>query len=547
MTLFLNEMKKTIIHHCIIGLTLFCVFTIPTAIAAIKLPAIIGNNMVLQRGIKVPLWGWATIGEEIQISFQGKVFKTTADKEGKWFVKLSSYKAGGPFEMSLKSNESQIELKNILIGDVWVASGQSNMEFGIQNEKTGTEEIPKATDSQIHMFYVPMASALEPQKDIATVPAGSRNGQWIVCSPEAMADTKWSWHGFSAVGYYFAKELRSSTGSPVGMIATYKGGTPAQAWISLPGLQQAPAFSNYINNHQSFLDNYEKVKQEYPAKEATFQAAFKQWNLQQTGAKPQAPTRPDGGFSAPSNLYNAMVSPLVPYGIKGVIWYQGESNADKLPQALEYKSLFPRLISDWREKWGQGNFPFLYVQLANIRKPAETPSEGIWPWLREAQLKTLSVTKTGMAVITDIGEAYDIHPTNKKDVGIRMALIARKVAYKEKLVYSGPVYKCMKIKRNTVELSFENTGSGLVGNNPILKTNTLASDHLRGFGIAASDGKFVWADAVLKGNKIIVSSDKISKPVAVRYNWADNPTGTLYNQEGLPATPFRTDNFPANQ
>jgi sialate O-acetylesterase len=537
----INNMKKRLTGYFKMAFFGCLIFCLNSTSAAIRLPAIIGENMVLQRGIKVPIWGTASPGEQITLTFKGKTFKTVTESDGKWFLKLSTYQSGGPYEMLIQSKESNLTLKNILIGDVWLASGQSNMEFGIQTEKSGAAEIPLAKDSLIHMFYVPMSFSITPKDDIAPVARDSRNGKWIVCSPEAMADPKWAWHGFSAVGYYFAKELRKTQKTPVGLIATYKGGTPAQAWMSLSALQQAPSFEQHLKSRQDIVDHFDQAKQEYPDKNSLYQQELKKWNEKQSGTKPQPPANPEGGFGTPSNLFNAMVNPLIPYGIKGVIWYQGESNGDKLPQAVEYSTLFPRLISDWRTKWKQGNFPFLYVQLANYKKIAQTPSEGIWPWVREAQLKTLSLPQTGMAVITDIGDAGDIHPTNKKDVGLRLALTARKIAYSENLVYSGPVYHDMKINGNVVELSFDHTGSGLIGFNPNADSKENSSQKLKGFGIAGADGNFVWADAVIEGNKIKVFSDKIANPIAVRYNWADNPVGTLYNKEGLPASPFRTD------
>jgi sialate O-acetylesterase len=240
-----------------------------------------------------------------------------------------------------------------------------------------------------------------------------------------------------------------------------------------------------------------------------------------------------------------MVMPILHYGIKGVIWYQGESNGDRLTDAVEYKDLFPRMILDWRKNWGQGDFPFLFVQLPNYRDPAVSPSEGNWPWVREAQRKTLSLPQTGMPVITDVGEAGNIHPTNKFDPGTRLALVARHVVYGEKVVCSGPVYKSMKVEGNKIRITFDEINHGLVSGRPSPDgtVNTTVKD-LNGFGIAGSDGKFVWAKAVIDGNSVLVSSDQVTTPVAVRYNWADNPPGNLYNKDGLPAGPFRTDNWP---
>lgn len=473
----------------------------------IKVPSIFGDNMVLQRNIKVPIWGWARTGEKVSIIFQNKTFETSAGSDGKWFAQLSRYKAGGPYEMVIKGNGEQLHFGNILIGDVWVVSGQSNMEFGIQTERHGAEAIEKATDTLMHFFFVPFAFSLRTQENISRTGDDSPNGKWVVCSPQMMGDPKWAWHGFSAAGYYFAWQIRQRQGCPVGMIATYKGGTPAQAWISEAGLRQPPAFEKYVSAHELLVKNYEKDK-----------------------------AAGEGGYSAPSNLYNAMVAPIAGYGIKGVLWYQGESNGDKLIDAIGYKDLFPRLISDWRVNWKQAGLPFIFVQLPGFRAPAKSPAEGNWPWVREAQLKTSSLRRTGMVVTIDIGETGNIHPTNKEDVGLRLALVARHLVYGEKIVYSGPVFKSMKVEGNKIRLRFNDMGGGLtVGRGD--------SSLLKGFGIAGDDQQFVWAKAVIEGSTIVVTSDEVSHPAAVRYNWADNPPGNLYNREGLPASPFRTDDW----
>lgn len=526
--------------------------------------------MVLQRKMKVPVWGWANAGEKIQVVFENKIFNAIADSNGKWTAKLNAYKAGGPYEMTIKGAGEQLIIKNILIGDVWVASGQSNMEFPIQKELHGPEAIEKATDTLIHLFFVPMDFKLQPQNDIAPVPAGSFNGKWIVCNPQMMMNDLWASHGFSAVGYYFASQIRLHQQCPVGVIATYVGGTPAQAWTSIGGLKHEPAFVNYITRHQGLVEHLEEAKVSYPQKMIAYDEALKQWNeevgkpfelitkqwtAEAAGARakgqvppeqpkplrpaPQMPAPPEGGFYAPGNLYNAMIAPIVQYGIKGVIWYQGENNANNLSDAVMYKQLFPLMIKDWRSNWEEGDFPFLFVQIANFHPPAITPSEGLWPWVREGQLKALSLPKTGMAVITDLGEANNIHPKNKQDVALRLSLIARRVAYGENLVFSGPIFKAMKKDGNKIRLSFSNTGGGLTTG--IAQQDTA----LKGFGIAGADQQFVWAKALVKGNEVIVSADGITDPVAVRYNWADNPPGNLYNKEGLPASPFRTDNLAA--
>jgi len=542
--------------------------------AGVRLPAIFGDNMVLQRSIKVPIWGWAETGEKVQVEFMGKTYKTVTGADGKWSLKLGDYKAGGPYEMTIGGKSFTITLKNILIGDVWLVTGQSNMEFGIQTEKHAAEAIPKATDTQIHFFYVPMAKSLQPQYDIAAVPQGSPNGKWVVCSPDLMANPQWAWHGFSAIGYYFAQQLRKSTGVPMGMIASYKGGTAAQAWMSIDGLQAYPTFPKHVATYQALVDHYAEANATYPQRLAAYQdslkkwntevgndytVAMKQWNAAAIQAKaagsalparpllsrraPRAPAEPDGGSNSPVNLYNAMIMPILHYGIKGCIWYQGESNADNMDEAVEYKDLFPAMIRDWRKNWGQGNFPFLFVQLPFHHEPAVSPSEGIWPWARDAQRWALTEPQTGMAVIIDLGDAVEIHPTNKLDPATRLALVARHLVYGEKVVSSGPVYQSIKIDGNKAIITFSEVNKGLVIGNFSPDRVVADTQELKGFAIAGADGNYVWAKAVIDGNTVIVSSDQVPIPQEVRYDWGDNPPGNLYNKDGLPAGPFRTDGW----
>jgi sialate O-acetylesterase len=547
-------------------IVLICCLISIRSIAAIKLPAIIGDNMVLQRGVKVPLWGWATPGAPVTVTFNNKTFRTVTRSDGKWELKLDPYRAGGPFNMELSDDKTSRKLVNILIGDVWLASGQSNMEFGIQSDKDAADVIPAATDTMIRCFFVPWATALNEQDDIAAVPEGSMNGKWIVCSPSAMATTSWAWHGFSAPAYYFAQVLRRRINCAVGLIGSYKGGTPAQSWTSIDGLKKDTALRRYVLNHEKIVQSYDSLQQLYPAKMSAFRDAIKKWDTeigveynktlaawqvavektklqnepvpsrpQPSRPRPQTPASPDGGTGAPGNLYNGMIAPLTSFAIKGAIWYQGESNGDRMEDAKLYPVLFSRMIRDWRDKWKQGNFPFIYVQLTSFRKPATQPVEGIWPWVREAQLKTLSLPNTGMAVIMDAGDADDIHPKAKLPVGQRLAYQALKVAYGMDLVYSGPLFHKAKKKDHSIEIEFSNTGTGLFTEQP--------DGRLKGFAIAGADRKFIWADAVIKDGRVIVSSPGITDPVAVRYNWADNPPGDLANKERLPASPFRTDNW----
>jgi sialate O-acetylesterase len=545
------------------------------ASAKFYLSPIFGDNMVLQRGMHVPIYGTADAGEKIEVAFMGKTYKATTGADGKWSIKMGSYKAGGPYEMKLTHGTETLNFTNILIGEVWVASGQSNMEFGIQTDKHAKDAIANATDQQIHFFYVPLILSLQPLYEIPQASAASQNARWVVCSPEVLATPQFAWHGFSAVGYYFATQIRKSTGAPVGMIASYKGGTPAQSWMTKAGLEKSPAFTKYVDKYNLLVANYESAKASYPQRQAlyrdslkiwntevgtAFNETIKQWNADVLAAKaanqtppvrpkpsrpaPINPVDPLGGYQSPTICYNGGIVPIVGYGIKGVIWYQGESNGDNLKDAIEYKDLFPRMITNWREDWGQGDFPFLYMQLPNFRGAAVTPSENNWPWVREAQQKTLSLAKTGMAVVTDAGEALNIHPVNKLVPANRLALVARKEIYGERVVACGPIYKSMKIDDNKIIISFDEIHKGLTAGS-LVEDDVVTTDgtEIKGFGIAGADHKFVWAKAVISGNKIIVTSDAIANPEAVRYNWADNPPGNLYNKDGLPARPFRTDDW----
>lgn len=542
------------------GLIAFFLLCHPGALVAkVRMPAIFGDHMVLQEKSKLPVWGWAAPDEKITVTFKGEKQTAITASDGTWHVDLHPVDPDADAGTLIVAGEDNtLTFTDVLVGDVWIASGQSNMEFGIQTDSRGKEAIAQATDPQIRFFFVPWATALQPQTDIgAIVPPGPLNGKWVVCSPETMS-TNWAWHGFSAVGYYFAKEIHQTTGHPVGMIATYKGGTPAQAWTSISGLEKDKTLTHYVDDHQRIIENFADAKAAYAKQHSDYEIALKAWNATVAKEKadgktpsvqpaPKAPTPPDGGYGAPANLFNGMVSPLIPFAIKGVIWYQGESNGDNMKAASEYLTLFPRLIQDWREKWAQGNFAFLFVQLPNINGLAKVPVEGRWPWVREAQLEALSLPDTGMAVTIDIGEAGNLHPPDKTYVGQRLALAARHVAYEEDLVYSGPIYDSMIVEGNKIRITFKNTGSGLkIGTPPPTADGKTipAPAELSGFGIAGDDQKFVWAKAVIDGNTVVVYSDRIQQPVAVRYDWGQNPSGDLYNGESLPASPFRTDLWP---
>jgi sialate O-acetylesterase len=544
--------------------------------ADVKMPAIFGDHMVLQQGAKLPVWGTASPGEKITVSLDAMTATTTAAPDGSWRIDLPPVPQADSTPQTLTiAGTNTIIFHDVLIGDVWIASGQSNMEFGIGNVEQGPAELAKANEPQLRLFCVAKLTALTPQKDLP--PGNNLIGHWVVCTPETVGKAG-PWSGFSAVGYYFGREIQHAVGHPVGMIDTCWGGTPAQSWVSLDGLQKDPALAHYVADHQRAVANYPQALAASPQLTAQYQIAKKQWDSevgrlfwpqraawdkqvadalakgefpppgpgpQPSAPRPQEPASPDGGPNSPTNLYNAMIAPLIPYAIKGAIWYQGESNAGSRESGEEYATLFGRLITDWRQKWALGDFPFLYVQLASFGTPATTPAQDTWPYLREAQLKTLTLPSTGMAVAVDIGNPYDIHPKDKLDVGLRLALAAKHVAYGQTLVYSGPLYDSMRVDGNKIILSFKNIGTGLkVGLPPWTPFPvTRTPSGLTSFGIAGADKKFVWATAIINGDKIIVSSDQVPAPVAVRYGWANTPPVNLYNNEGLPASPFRTDDW----
>jgi sialate O-acetylesterase len=489
------------------------------SLADIRLPAIIGDNMVLQQGQKATIWGWADPDEEVlvSVSWHNMKWGVTAGRNGKWVYKMNPPKAGGPYEMTL-TGKNTITIKNILVGEVWVCSGQSNMQMSVQSSNNAKEEIAAANYPNIRLFTVQREVAQEPQADC--------KGNWTLCSPETVP-------GFSAAGYFFGRELYQKLGVPVGLIHTSWGGTPAEAWTRRGVLKSDTDFKPILDRYDAAVKRYPQAKQEYEQK-------LEQWKQAAEKARAEGknpPRRPSAPFGpghphSPSGLYNAMIAPLIPFSIRGAIWYQGESNAGR---AYQYRKLFPAMIKNWRADWGEGNFPFLFVQLANFQAVKPDPGESDWAELREAQFMTLSLPNTGMATIIDIGEANDIHPKDKQDVGKRLALWALATTYGEKIVYSGPLYKSMEVKGNQIILHFDDIGSGLMARD---------DEPLKGFAIAGSDRKFVWADAKIEGDTVVVSSDQVPEPVAVRYAWANNPVCNLYNKEGLPASPFRTDQWP---
>lgn len=648
----MNVYAKRIIPFLILFLA------VNIAFGEIRLPKLVSDGMVLQRDTKVKIWGWAGKNEKVNIKFKGKTYRTKADADGNWSVWLAPMKAGGPYTMNI-AGSNKITINDILIGDVWLCSGQSNMEYQLgYDDATYGKEMKEVNNPEIRQFKVPIHPVLtSPQEEMS-------RGSWEWANPKNIAP-------FTAVGYFFAKHLYEKYHVPIGLINSSVGGTPIEAWISEDGLKQFPDITSTVEKNKStasenntgrprggFLRRQQVspndkglngpipwydpayVPQEWrritvPAfwedqgvkdlngtvwyrKEVDVPASMVgkparvylgriidadvlYINGKQVGRTPSmyserrynvpadllkagknlfvvkitnnsgkggfvpdkpyylfsgsdtvslvgywkykvgevfAPRTGNGGSgfvsaqNSPTALYNGMIAPVINYTIKGFLWYQGESNVSR---AREYAGLQTAEINDWRKKWSIGDLPFLFVQLPNYGDYNYMPSESNWALLRDAQFKALSLPNTAMAVTIDIGEWNDIHPWNKDEPGRRLALLAEKMVYGENIVSSGPLFHSQKIEGNKIIISFTNIGSGLISND---------GQDLNEFAIAGADKKFVWAKAKIEGNKVIVSSDEVPNPLYVRYAWADSPVNpNLYNKEGLPASPFRTDNF----
>jgi sialate O-acetylesterase len=489
----------------------------PAAEAAVKPHALFTDNMVLQQGRKVPVWGKADPGEKVTLTFNAQEVSADPDKDGRWTAWLQPMKAGGPFDMTVRG-QNTLTLKNVMIGEVWVCSGQSNMAFSVKQSDNAAEAIANSNNPMIRLFTVDRATSDVPLTEL-------KGGPWVECGPQTVP-------AFSAVAYFFGRDLQAAIKVPVGLIHTSWGGTPAQAWTAREALESKPELKAIIDGWTRYMqEDYPRAAEAHNAKLARWKEAAAK--AKQEGKKaPQRPRDPAGPTSPgrPSCLYNAMIHPLLPYAIQGSIWYQGEANA---PKARQYRTLFPAMIQCWRKAWGQGDFPFLFVQLAPFERGV---LKDTWPELREAQLLTAqTVPNTALAVITDLGERDNIHPRRKAPVGARLALAARAVAYGEKIVHSGPDYAGMKIEGDRVILNFKHVGSGLEAR----------GGELKGFTIAGKDRQFAAAKADIRGDTIVISSPQVAEPLAVRYGWANYPEVNLYNKEGLPASPFRTDNFPS--
>ena len=624
--------------------------------AEVKLPRIFSSNMVLQQGIEIPVWGWAEPGERVTVQFNGATKKVKTSEDGKWKLKLPVQEYGGPFSLLIKGTNI-IQFDNVMVGEVWICSGQSNMQWTIANSNNPEEEIALAKHQNIRLFQVPRVIGQFPEKDI-------ESGEWLECSPETVGE-------FSAVGYFFGRDLQEKLDVPIGLIHSAWGGTVAETWSSSQTISKDPDFKKNWEELQNIdMEAYKEIQlakvkelcggdvleKDISIKEgklvwSAYDFDDGNWNSIKTpdlwenqgfmgidgvgwyrkeiwlkeeqtksdlklhlgkiddsditwmngveigktinayneervyiiDAKYLKPGKnvlvvrvndtgggggiwgdPDNQFmlisdekmdisgdwkfkiskatvqsvnvgpnSYPTLLFNAMINPIVPYGIKGAIWYQGESNANR---AKQYQRVFPEMITDWRTHWQQGDFSFLFVSLANFRKPVEKPAQSEWAELREAQTKTLSLPNTGMAMAIDIGEANDIHPRNKQEVGKRLMLNALKVAYGKEVVHSGPMFQSAEFVDGRAIVTFTETGSGLHVKDKY--------GYVKAFTLAGEDKVFHWAKAKLVGNKVEVWSPMVPNPIAVRMGWADNPDDlNLYNKEGLPANPFRSDDW----
>ncbi len=523
--------------------------------AEIKLPAIFGEHMVLQRDAAVPVWGTAAQGEIVTVEFAGQKKVVTADAAGKWMVTLDPLSASAePRELKV----GNLVFRDVLVGEVWLAGGQSNMGMSLSGAHNAAEAIPQAGDQQLRLFKVALKTASEPQANVT--------GAWKISAPETARD-------FSAVAYFFAKELRRTLGCPVGVVGAPWGGTPIQTWISLEGLKKSPALARTLADWDNAVAQYRKIQAD-PTLAANYDSELKRWRKEvepvfnaatkaynadkaagkSVGEKPQPawpePQNPDPmGMPSPSRRpqtptvsFNAMIAPLAPYALRGVIWYQGEANGNA---GMEYRTLFPRLIQDWRAHWG-AEFPFLFVQLPSFGEDPVPVAKSGWPWLREAQAMALREPRTSMAITIDVGNPKDVHPTNKLDVGYRLALLARRDVYGQKLVASGPLFRDFAVEGGKIRVRFRETGSGLtIGQAPWFAPGVtpLPAEKLIGFYIAGEDRQWIEATAKIDGDSVLLVSPAVLKPVAARYGWANSPRCNLYNKEGLPASPFRTDDW----
>lgn len=494
------------------------------SLAMSPMPRVFSDNMVLQREKPIPVWGKGDAGEEITVTLADKTATTKVGANGRWTVKLPAMPAGGPHTLTVKGAKGSASFKNVMIGEVWVCSGQSNMQWSVRNANDAEKEIAAADHPNIRLFSVQLRTAASPAADVET-------DGWQVCSPKSIP-------GFSAVGYYYGRELNSKLDVPIGLINTSWGGTLIEPWTPPIGFARTPKVSKFVEQIEQADRQYIKAYSDYVEQKQAYLKKAAPLTPEEISKleEPTAPVHPFANASgAPSAIYNAMIEPLLPYAIAGAIWYQGEANCVG-GDGLLYTEKMRALIDGWRTVWNQGDFPFYYVQIAPWEYGNYAPgSPDRLPLIWQAQCNALTIPNTGMAVVHDIGNLKNIHPTNKQEAGRRLALWALAKTYgKKDLVYSGPLYKSASVDGNKISITFDSIGSGLASRD---------GKPLNWFQIAGEDKKFVDATATIEGDKVVVTSTQVAKPVAVRLGWNELAEPNLMNKEGLPASPFRTDEW----
>lgn len=518
----------------VLVLALLLAGMLPAARADVRLAKIFTDNMMLQRDQPIRVWGWAAANEAVTVAMGDQKGATTADAQGKWMAELPAWKQGENLTLTI-TGQNSITLTNVIIGDVWLCSGQSNMEW-TQNSTDNAAEDSKAADfPKIRRIKFNHVQSAFPEVEAPAATA------WQVCTPQSVG-------AFSAVGFYFAREIQAKTGVPIGILDDNWGGTQIEPWTAPAGMASVPELREAVTARSNALAAYTMSLPKQLDGVESWLGTARTAASNGVALPPMPVVAPHPGATGWSSMYNAMIHPLVRFPIKGALWYQGESNGG---EGETYYHKMRALVGGWRKIWNQGDFPFYFVQLASFQNPNDNPAGGDgWAKLREAQTRSLAMTNTGMAVILDtvpLKSAGDIHPRNKYDVGLRLARWALNRDYGQKdLVVSGPLYKSMKVEENKVRLSFDYVGSGLVvgakeGPAPVAEVK---DGVLKRFAIAGADKKWFWAEAVIDGQSVVVSSGAVPEPVAVRYAFSMNPDGAnLYNREGLPVGPFRTDNW----